>query len=58
MAFTVADLLMVSVLRQLTRSGRLGSHPRLASYVERGEDRPAFHRALAAQFSDFLEDGA
>ncbi len=54
--FTVADLLMVCVLRQLSRSGRLGSHPRLASYVERGEDRPAFHRALAAQLADFVDD--
>jgi len=51
--FTVADVIMVTVLRQLWRNDRLGAHPSLAAYVRRGEARPAFTRALAAQLNDF-----
>lgn len=55
-AFSVADLTMVSVLRQLARRGRLARFPTLAAYVARGEARPAFQRALAAHMGDFLAD--
>ena len=51
--FSVADLLMVSVLRQLVRSDRLTPYANLAAYVARGEARPAFQRALAAHMGDF-----
>lgn len=54
-SFSVADLLMVTVLRPLNRSGLLAPHPALAAYVARGEARPAFQRALAAQMADFTE---
>lgn len=54
--FTVADLLMVSVLRQIKRSGQLGAHPVLAAYVDRGEARPAFQRAFDAHMADFKAD--
>jgi glutathione S-transferase len=47
-AFSAGDLLMVQVLRNVARSGILGEWPNLAAYVERGEARPAFGRALAA----------
>jgi len=46
--FSAGDLLMVQVLRNLNRSGMLGDWPNLATYVARGEARPAFARALAA----------
>lgn len=47
--FTVGDLMMVTVLRRLLGSGMLEDHPALAAYVARGEARPAFRRAFAAQ---------
>jgi glutathione S-transferase len=46
--FSAGDLLMVHVLRNLTRSGILAEFPNLAAYVARGEARPAHQRALAA----------
>lgn len=55
-SFTVADVLMVSVLRQLGRGDSLVPFPSLAAYVARGEARPAFQRALAAHMSDFIDD--
>lgn len=53
--FTVADLIMVTVLRQLARGPMLAEHPALLAYVARGEARPAFGRALAAHMADFSE---
>jgi len=55
-SFSVADVLMVSVLRQLMRGDRLADFPALRAYVERGEARPAFQRALAAHMADFIDD--
>ena len=46
--FSAGDLLMVQVLRNVSRSGILDDYPNLAAYVARGEARPAFGRALAA----------
>ncbi len=54
--FTIADVLMVSVLRQLMRGDQLAPFPTLVAYVGRGEARPAFERALAAHMADFVED--
>lgn len=54
--FSVADLMMVSVLRQLTRGERLAPFPSLATYVDRAEARPAFQRAMAAHMGDFIPD--
>ena len=48
-AFSAADLMMVSVLLRLRSSGLLDEHPPLAVYVARGEARPAYKRAFAAQ---------
>lgn len=50
-AFSAADLMMVSVLLRLRSSGILDEFPRLADYVARGEDRPAYKRAFAAQLA-------
>ncbi|MEO8927250.1 MAG: glutathione S-transferase family protein [Caulobacteraceae bacterium] len=50
-AFSAGDLLMVSVLLRLRMSGILAEHPNLAAYVARGEARPAYRRAFAAQLA-------
>jgi glutathione S-transferase len=51
--FTAGDLMMVTVLRRLNGSELLDEQPRLAAYVARGEARPAFARAFAAQKAVF-----
>jgi glutathione S-transferase len=50
-AFSAGDLLMVSVLLRLRMSGILDEFPSLAAYVARGEARPAYKRAFAAQLA-------
>jgi glutathione S-transferase len=52
-AFSAGDLLMVTVLRWLKRTGMLDEYPNLAGYVARGEARPAFRRAFDAQLAVF-----
>ncbi|MGH9809304.1 MAG: glutathione S-transferase family protein, partial [Terriglobia bacterium] len=52
-AFSAGDLLMVSVLLRLKPSGILDEYPSLAAYVARGEARPAYKRAFAAQLAVF-----
>jgi glutathione S-transferase len=48
-AFSAGDLMMVSVLLRLRPSGLLDDFPRLPAYVARGEARPGYKRAFAAQ---------
>jgi glutathione S-transferase len=50
-AFSAGDLLMVSVLLRLRLSGILDQYRNLAAYVARGEARPAYKRAFAAQLA-------
>jgi glutathione S-transferase len=50
-AFGAGDLMMVSVLLRLRPSGLLDEFPNLATYVARGESRPAYKRAFAAQLA-------
>lgn len=50
-AFSAGDLLMVSVLLRLRMSGLLDEYQNLAAYVARGEARPAYARAFAAQLA-------
>jgi glutathione S-transferase len=50
-AFSAGDLMMVSVLLRLRSSGLLQEYPNLAAYVARGEARPAYKRAFAAQLA-------
>ena len=52
-AFSAGDLLMVTVLRRLNGSGMLDDYPNLSAYVARGEARPAYKRAFAAQLAVF-----
>ena len=51
--FSAGDLLMVNVLRRPIASPLLDEYRNLAAYVARGEARPAFKRAFAAQFAVF-----
>jgi glutathione S-transferase len=52
-AFSAGDLMMVSVLIRLRASGLLDEYPSLSAYVARGEARPAYKRAFAAQLAVF-----
>ncbi|WP_333681568.1 glutathione S-transferase family protein [Dyella sp.] len=49
--FSAGDLMMVSVLLRTRPSGILDEFPNLAGYVARGEARPAYQRAFAAQLA-------
>ncbi|NZA26478.1 glutathione S-transferase family protein [Luteimonas sp. SJ-92] len=60
-AFSAGDLLMVMVLRRAEGMGVLEDFPNLPAYISRGEARPAYRRAFAAQralFSDTVPTGA
>ena len=52
-AFSAGDLMMVHVLQRLKPSGILDEYPNLSAYVARGEARPAYKRAVAAQLAVF-----
>jgi len=52
-AFSAGDLMMISVLLRLKPSGMLDEYPKLSAYVARGEARPAYKRAFAAQLAVF-----
>ena len=52
-AFSVGDLMMISVLLRLKASGMLDEFPNLAAYLARGEARPAYQRAFDAQLAVF-----
>jgi glutathione S-transferase len=52
-AFSAGDLMMVSVLLRLRIPGILQEYPNLDAYVARGEARPAYQRAFAAQLAVF-----
>ena len=57
-AFSIADIAMVTVLREMQGSTLMTDRPVLADYVARGMARPAFQAALAAQLADFDETKA
>ena len=57
-AFSAGDLLMVTVLLRLKGSDILDDHPNLSAYVARGEARPAYKRAFAAQLAVFTAASA
>ena len=54
--FTVADLLMTTVLRTPRHTDVIAKMPTLEAYRLRCEARPAFTRALAAQMADFTDE--
>lgn len=51
--FSIADIAMVTVLNTLRHTAIVAEYPKLAAYKQRGEERPAYRRALAAQLADF-----
>jgi len=54
--FTAADIIMVTVLRELVACGILKDFPTLDDYRARGEARPAFIKAMADQLRTFREN--
>jgi glutathione S-transferase len=56
--FTVADLLMTTVLRIPRHIDLIAQMPVLEAYRLRCEARPAFKKALAAQMADFVDEAA
>jgi glutathione S-transferase len=52
-AFSAGDLMMISVLLRLRTSGLLDEYPIVSAYIGRGEVRPAYQRAFAAQLEVF-----
>jgi len=57
-AFTAGDLMMVSVLLRLRVSGLLDEYPNVAAYVARGDARPSYQNAFAAQLAVATHKGA
>jgi glutathione S-transferase len=51
--FTIADLMMVSILRINAHCDIVTSDENLNAYLKRCTDRPAFQRALKGQYSGF-----
>lgn len=54
-SFSVADILMVDVLRLVDRFNGLADAPTCKAYVERGVARPAFKKAHADQLAHFAK---
>jgi glutathione S-transferase len=57
-AFSAGDLMMVHAVQRLKPSGLLNEFPTLAAYVARGEARPAYQRAFAAQLKVWTDKQA
>ena len=51
--FSIADIAMVTVLNNIRHTDLVAQYPSLAAYHKRGTERPAYKRALEAQFADF-----
>jgi glutathione S-transferase len=51
--FSIADIMMVTVLNGLKGTDFVAEYPNLAAYHARGTGRPAYKRALEAQLADF-----
>ena len=52
-SFSAGDLMMIGVLFRTRDLGLLENYANLGAYVSRGESRPAFRRAFAAQRAVF-----
>ncbi len=55
--FSAGDLMMVMVLRRLEGDDILEDYPNLMAFVARGEARPAYKRAFAAQAALYAKPG-
>lgn len=51
--FSIADIVMVTVLREVEETDLLDTRPNLRAYLSRGIERPTFQTALAAQLAVF-----
>jgi glutathione S-transferase len=51
--FSIADILMVDVLRLVDRFDGLANYPACSAYVARATARPAFQKAYADQMAHF-----
>ncbi len=47
-SFSIADIIMTTVLKTAGFLGSMDQYPNLSAYVQRNESRPAFQRALSA----------
>lgn len=56
--FSIGDLMMATVLRNLRHTDIVESHPVLGTYLARCEARPAFERALNDQMLSFQTEAA
>lgn len=56
--FTIGDLMMTAVLRQLRGKDIVEKFPNIAALIERAKARPAFQRALGDQMAGFQTEGA
>jgi len=56
--FSIADIAMITVLNNLRHTDLVAEYPTLAEYKARGETRPAYKRALDAQYADFTPEPA
>ena len=54
--FSIGNLMIVAVLRQLRHTDIVAKFANLAALIARGEARPAFQRALADQLAVFAEN--
>jgi glutathione S-transferase len=54
--FSIGDLMVVAVLRQLRHTDIVAKFPNLAALVARAQARPAFQRALADQLEVFKQN--
>lgn len=54
-AFSIADIMMVTVLRELNHTDILNKYPEISAYKMRGEAREPFQQALADQLADLGE---
>ena len=53
--FTIGDLIMITTLRFLRQTDLVAEFANLKAYLERGEARPAFQRALSDQLAAYRE---
>lgn len=53
--FSIADILMTTVLRNVDHTEILADYPALVAYKARAEARPAFQRALADQLAAYRQ---
>lgn len=54
--FSAADIIMVTVLRNLRHLDLVAQFPTIKAYCDRCEARPAFNKALQDQMTDFDEN--